>query len=79
MSLTPDELGGHALGLPSAGMPTVQGMGAAPAGSVAQLTSPASAMTLTALASLAVTLTPATVGRQERRIPATVPADPAGR
>ncbi|MER5517250.1 MFS transporter [Streptomyces sp. NPDC002763] len=79
MSLTPDELGGHALGLHSAGMLTVQGVGAALAGSVAQLTSPASAMTLMALASLAVTLTLATAGRQERRIPATVPADPAGR
>ncbi|MEV6763686.1 MFS transporter [Streptomyces sp. NPDC051105] len=73
MSLTPEELSGHALGLHSAGMLTLQGVGAALAGSVAQLTSPASAMTLMALASLAVTLTLATAGRQERKVPATVP------
>ncbi|MFE3161595.1 MFS transporter [Streptomyces sp. NPDC059224] len=79
MSLTPDELSGHALGLHSAGMLTMQGVGAALAGSVAQLTSPASAMTLMALASLAVTLTLATAGRQERRIPAPAAADPAER
>ena len=40
MALTPDELSGHALGLHSSGMLTMQGVGAALAGAVAQLTSP---------------------------------------
>ncbi|WP_405150158.1 MFS transporter [Sphaerisporangium sp. NBC_01403] len=57
MSLTPDELSGHALGLHSAGMLTMQGVGAALAGSLAQFTSPSTAMTLLAAASVAVTLT----------------------
>ncbi|WP_327315850.1 MFS transporter [Streptomyces sp. NBC_01235] len=57
MALTPSELSGHALGLHSAGMLTMQGVGAALAGTLAQLTSPASAMTAMALASIAVTLT----------------------
>ncbi|MEU6198137.1 MFS transporter [Streptomyces sp. NPDC047061] len=74
MSLTPDELSGHALGLHSAGMLTMQGVGATLAGSVAQLTSPASAMTLVAGASLAVTLALAVAARRERR--ATAPAQP---
>ncbi|KUL27457.1 MFS transporter [Streptomyces regalis] len=56
MALTPDELSGHALGLHGAGMLTMQGVSAALAGSVAQLTSPATAMTVMAVASLAVTL-----------------------
>ncbi|MFD7403361.1 MFS transporter [Streptomyces sp. NPDC059866] len=55
MSLTPDEHAGHALGLRSAGMLTMQGVAAALAGTVAQLTSPATAMTAMAAASLAVT------------------------
>ncbi|WOX10362.1 MFS transporter [Streptomyces sp. N50] len=66
MELTPDELAGHALGLRSAGMLTMQGVGAALAGTVAQLTSPATAMTLMAVASVAVTLTLALLGRQTR-------------
>ena len=41
MALTPDELSGHALGLHSSGMLTMQGVGAALAGAVAQRTSPA--------------------------------------
>jgi predicted MFS family arabinose efflux permease len=56
MALTPDELTGHALGLHGSGMLTMQGVSAALAGSVAQLTSPATAMTVMAVASLAVTL-----------------------
>lgn len=56
MSLTPDELSGHALGLHSSGMLTMQGIGAALAGAVAQQTSPATAMAVMAAASLAVTL-----------------------
>ncbi|MYS40204.1 MFS transporter, partial [Streptomyces sp. SID5998] len=53
MSLTPPGLSGHALGLHSAGMLTTQGVGAALAGTAAQLTSPAVAMTGTAAASAA--------------------------
>lgn len=56
MALTPDELAGHALGLRSAGMLTMQGVSAALAGAVAQLTSPAVGMTAMAAASIAVTL-----------------------
>ncbi|MDT9697178.1 MFS transporter [Streptomyces sp. P17] len=72
MALTPDELSGHALGLHSAGMLTLQGVSATLAGSVAQLTSPATAMTVMAVASLAVTgclarglRTPVPGGREE--------------
>ncbi|MGW1745733.1 MFS transporter [Streptomyces sp. NPDC002092] len=57
MALTPDELSGHALGLHSAGMLTMQGVAAALAGSAAQLTSPAAAMTFMAAASAVVTST----------------------
>lgn len=56
MSLTPGELSGHALGLHSSGMLTMQGVGAALAGAVAQYTSPATAMAVMAVASVAVTL-----------------------
>ncbi|MEU1195367.1 MFS transporter [Streptomyces sp. NPDC005813] len=72
MSLTPDELSGHALGLHSSGMLTLQGVSAAVAGAVAQLTSPGAAMTVMALASLATTLTLAV-----RRRPARPGPDPA--
>ncbi|MFI6037464.1 MFS transporter [Streptomyces sp. NPDC051315] len=77
MALTPSELSGHALGLHSAGMLTMQGVSAALAGAAAQLTSPATAMTVMALASVAVTLTLATLGRRpwgERRDPRPVRA-----
>ncbi|MCX4233743.1 MFS transporter [Streptomyces ortus] len=57
MAVTPPELAGHALGLHSAGMLAMQGVGAALAGSLAQLTSPATAMTITAATSITVTLT----------------------
>ncbi|MFE7571042.1 MFS transporter [Streptomyces sp. NPDC057539] len=56
MALTPEESSGHALGLHTSGMLTMQGVGAALAGAVAQHTSPATAMALTATASLLVTL-----------------------
>ncbi|MFF3845723.1 MFS transporter [Streptomyces sp. NPDC002328] len=62
MALTPPELAGHALGLHSAGMLTAQGVSAVLAGTAAQLTSPATAMTTMALASAAVTLTLARAG-----------------
>jgi predicted MFS family arabinose efflux permease len=56
MALTPDELSGHALGLHSSGMLTMQGIGAVIAGAVAEQTSPAVAMTALAVTSVAVTL-----------------------
>lgn len=56
MALTPDELSGHALGLHSSGMLTLQGVGAALAGTAAQYTSPAMGMAVLAAASVAVTL-----------------------
>lgn len=56
MALTPDELSGHALGLHTSGNLTMQGVGAALAGGVAQLTSAPVAMTTMAMASVAVTL-----------------------
>ncbi|MBD0735818.1 hypothetical protein BGM09_22240 [Streptomyces sp. CBMA29] len=52
----PGVLGGHALGLHSSGMLTLQGVGATLAGGLAQRTSPATAMTVMAAASVAVTL-----------------------
>ncbi|MZF89819.1 MFS transporter [Streptomyces sp. SID5643] len=52
----PEGLTGHALGLHSAGMLTMQGVAAALAGSVAQLTSPVAAMAAMAVASAGVTL-----------------------
>ncbi|MDJ1135995.1 MFS transporter [Streptomyces iconiensis] len=56
MTLTPEELSGHALGLHSSGMLAMQGVGAALAGAVAERTSPSTAMTALAAVSLAVTL-----------------------
>ncbi|SED52944.1 Predicted arabinose efflux permease, MFS family [Streptomyces sp. 2231.1] len=72
MELTPGELAGQALGLHSAGMLTLQGVGAALAGAVAQFTSPAAAMTGTAAGSVCVTLALATAARRTpgRRSPA---------
>ncbi|MFJ2895933.1 MFS transporter [Streptomyces sp. NPDC087218] len=64
MALTPDGITGQALGLHSSGMLTMQGVAAALAGSLAQWTSPASAMTVMAAASLAVTLALAAVERR---------------
>ena len=55
MALTPDELSGHALGLHTSGMLTMQGVGAALAGGIAQLTSVPTAIAMTAGLSLAVT------------------------
>ncbi|MGW2918855.1 MFS transporter [Streptomyces angustmyceticus] len=78
MSLTPDDLAGQALGLHSTGMAALQGIGAALAGTLAQLTSPATAMTLMAAGSVTVTLTLAALGRREERRPAVTGAGPAG-
>ncbi|MGW4567079.1 MFS transporter [Streptomyces sp. NPDC004561] len=70
MSLTPDDLAGQALGLHFVGMSTLQGAGAALAGTVAQLTSPGTAMTVLAAGSVTVTLTLAVLGRAEEHGPA---------
>jgi MFS family permease len=67
MSLTPDALTGQALGLHATGMVALQGIGAALAGTLAQLTSPAMAMTLMAVGSVIVTLALAALGRHEER------------
>ncbi|MFE7549463.1 MFS transporter [Streptomyces gardneri] len=56
MALVPVELSGHALGLHTSGMLAFQGVSAALAGTLAQFTSPRTAMVLLALASLTVTL-----------------------
>ncbi|MFC8197294.1 MFS transporter [Streptomyces sp. NPDC057298] len=71
MAVTPPELSGHALGLHSSGMLTMQGVGAALAGSMAQLTSPATAMAATAAASITVTLALARGLRPVRPSPVT--------
>ncbi|MEU9434030.1 MFS transporter [Streptomyces sp. NPDC048252] len=65
MSLTPDDLAGQALGLHVTGMAALQGIGAVLAGTLAQLASPAAAMTLMAAGSVTVTLTLAALGRHE--------------
>ncbi|MFJ1879471.1 MFS transporter [Streptomyces sp. NPDC088137] len=67
MALTPDEFTGQALGLHSSGMLTMQGVAAALAGTVAQRTSPATAMTVMAVASIAVTLALTAAGRRAAR------------
>ncbi|KOX01786.1 MULTISPECIES: membrane protein [unclassified Streptomyces] len=67
MALTPDDLAGQALGLHTTGMAAMQGVGAALAGTLAQLTSPATAMTLMAATSVTVTLTLAALDRHGRR------------
>jgi predicted MFS family arabinose efflux permease len=56
MELTPDELSGHALGLHSSGMLAMQGLGAVLAGTVAEQTSPGTAMAVMAAVSIVVTL-----------------------
>jgi MFS family permease len=56
MALTPADMHGQALGLHSSGMLAMQGVGAALAGTVAQHTSPATAMAVMAAASVTVTL-----------------------
>ncbi|KMS70252.1 MULTISPECIES: MFS transporter [Streptomyces] len=73
MSLTPDALAGQALGLHSAGMLTFQGVSAALAGAVAQLTSPATAMTAMAAASLITTLALSTAAGQAPPRPSAAP------
>ncbi|MFF8268326.1 MFS transporter [Streptomyces sp. NPDC016562] len=55
MGLMPDALSGQALGLHNSGMLTMQGVGAAMAGAVAELTSPAIGIVVTAAVSLTAT------------------------
>ncbi|MFF1680208.1 MFS transporter [Streptomyces sp. NPDC058256] len=78
MSLTPDDLTGQALGLHATGMAALQGIGAVLAGTLAQLTSPATAMTLMAAASITVTLTLAALSRHDERQPAAPGTRPGG-
>ncbi|XVV01694.1 MFS transporter [Actinosynnema sp. CA-248983] len=56
MSHTPDNLTGQALGLHGTGMVAMQGLSAVVAGTLAHLTSPATAITLMAAASITTTL-----------------------
>ncbi|MET8830610.1 MFS transporter [Streptomyces sp. NPDC004610] len=67
MSLTPPHLSGQALGLHSAGMLTAQGTSATLAGTIAQFTSPGTAMTTLATASVAVTGGLVVAGRRRGR------------
>lgn len=76
MSLTPDDLTGQALGLHATGMAALQGVGAALAGTLAQLASPATAMTLMAAGSVTVTVVLAVLGGREERRPAVFAARP---
>ncbi|MET9553502.1 MFS transporter [Streptomyces sp. NPDC006645] len=69
LSLTPDDLTGQALGLHATGMTALQGAGAALAGLLAQLTSPATAITLMAAGSITVTAILAALNRHEARRP----------
>jgi hypothetical protein len=66
IALTPDDLRGHALGLHTSGMLAMQAVGATIAGLVAGHVSPASAMTIMALASVVTTvaLTPRLLRRK---------------
>ncbi|MEV6959336.1 MFS transporter [Streptomyces sp. NPDC051207] len=66
LTLTPPTLTGHALGLHSSGMLTMQGVSATLAGTLAQLTSPAWTMTALAAASAGVTGGLAVAMRRER-------------
>jgi predicted MFS family arabinose efflux permease len=88
VALTPSDVRGHALGLHSSGMLTMQGVGAALAGAVAERTSAPTAMAVMAAASVVVTLALAPGLRRARWVaqaaghetvagpgPAAVPAD----
>lgn len=71
LALTPGDVHGQALGLQSSGMLTMQGVGAALAGGVAQYATPATAMAVMAALSVTVTLVlaPGLRPRQPRRAP----------
>jgi MFS family permease len=70
MALTPEDIHGHALGLASSGVLAMQGIAAAIAGAIAQVTSPATAMAVLSVASVAVTLSLAPGLRARRKGPA---------
>ncbi|MFF9348385.1 MFS transporter [Streptomyces sp. NPDC014734] len=76
MALTPDGMTGQALGLHSSGMLTLQGVAASLAGTVAQWTTPATAMSVMAGASVAVTLA---LAGAERRAAGSADAPAGGR
>ncbi|WP_069625800.1 hypothetical protein [Streptomyces niveus] len=67
LALTPGDLAGHALGLHATGTAALQGTAAALAGALAQLTSPATAMTLMAAGSITATLILAALTTHEAR------------
>ncbi|MFD8640008.1 MFS transporter [Streptomyces zaomyceticus] len=75
MTLVPEELSGHALGLHGSGMLALQGVSAALAGTLAQYTSPRTGMVLLALASLVVTFS---LARAEARAQDLIPVPPSG-
>ncbi|WP_055601511.1 MFS transporter [Streptomyces aureus] len=75
MSLVPEELAGHALGLHTSGMLALQGVSAALAGTLAQYTSPRTGMVLLALASLTVTYS---LARAEGRAQGPTSVSPSG-
>ncbi|MFE5973589.1 MFS transporter [Streptomyces sp. NPDC056460] len=75
MTLVPEELSGHALGLHTSGMLALQGVSAALAGALAQYTSPRTGMALLALASLTVTYA---LARAEARAQGPTPVPPSG-
>lgn len=73
LALTPEDMSGHALGLHFSGMRTMQGVGAALAGAVAQYTSASTGIAVVAAASIAVTLALMPGLRADRDAP--LPAD----
>ena len=81
IALTPDALRGHALGLHTSGMLAMQAVGATIAGLIAEHVSPASAMTILALASVVTTvaLTPRLLRRADQpQDSSTTVSNPAG-
>ncbi len=76
IALTPAGIRGQALGLQTSGMLTMQGVCAALAGAIAQWTSPATAMTV--MAALSIAVTPALSGPGSP-LPRSLPWPPRGR
>ncbi|MGW0532083.1 MFS transporter [Streptomyces sp. NPDC003032] len=77
LAMTPAELSGQALGLHFSGMRTMQGVGAALAGAVAQYTSPSTAMAVISAAAVVVTLVLVPGLRPDHRRNSPDGADPA--
>ncbi|SEC13547.1 MFS transporter [Streptomyces sp. TLI_105] len=78
MTLVPEELSGHALGLHTSGMLALQGVSAALAGTLAQYTSPRAGMVLLALASLTVTFVLARAEGRDEAGEVPLGCDPVG-